>query len=57
MIFFNNTTDSLQPLVDKLTPGNMNFSADLDEKCAQINKEIAKAYQLHDEKNQTNYKE
>ena len=33
MIFFNNTADSLQPLIDKLTPGNMNFAADLDKKC------------------------
>jgi hypothetical protein len=33
MIFFNNTAESLQPLVDKLTPGNMNFAADLDGKC------------------------
>jgi hypothetical protein len=33
MILFDNTAESLQPLVDKLTPGNMNFAADLDEKC------------------------
>jgi hypothetical protein len=57
MIFFNNTADSLQPLIDKLTPGNMNFASDLDKKCAQINKELAKAYDLHDAENQTNYKE
>ena len=33
MILFDNTAESLQPLVDKLTPGNMNFAADLDKKC------------------------
>lgn len=40
VIYYNNTPESLQPFVDKLKPGNMQFAQDLDQRCARVAAEL-----------------
>ena len=40
VIQFNNTKESLQPLVDKLQEGNMKFCENLEQKANKLAKEL-----------------
>ena len=40
VIQFNNTKESLQPLVDKLKEGNMKFCENLETKAKQLAKDL-----------------
>jgi hypothetical protein len=40
VILFNNTAKSLQPLINKLTRGNMNFTSLIDQKRLKVEKEL-----------------
>ena len=40
VIQFNNTKESLQPLVDKLKEGNMKFCENLEQKANKLAKEL-----------------
>ena len=33
VILFDNTKESIQPLIDKLSRGNMKFAKDIEERC------------------------
>ena len=40
VIYMDNTKESLQPLIDKLTPGKMKFAQDIEQRCVELGKEL-----------------
>ena len=45
VILFNNTAKSLQPLINKLTRGNMNFTSSIDQKRLKVEQELPGDFQ------------
>jgi hypothetical protein len=39
-VLFNNTKESLLPLIEKLSRGNMKFARDLDKRYEKLGKEL-----------------
>ncbi|TNV72682.1 hypothetical protein FGO68_gene346 [Halteria grandinella] len=48
VIYFKNTPESLQPLIDNLKRGNMKFASNLEERCHQIAKELPGDFRKQD---------
>ncbi len=48
VILFDNTKESIQPLIDKLSRGNMTFTNDTEEKCVKLGKELTGDFKKQD---------
>jgi hypothetical protein len=52
-VLFNNTKESLLPLIDKLSRGNMKFARDLDKRYEQLGKELPGDFKKQDKEEGT----
>ena len=58
VILFDNTKESIQPLIEKLCCGNMKFAKDIEEKCVKLGKELPDDFKKQDAEEITpNYRE
>ncbi|TNV80944.1 hypothetical protein FGO68_gene1750 [Halteria grandinella] len=48
VVYFKNTPESLQPLIDKLKRGNMKFADNLEERCSKIAQELPGDFRRQD---------
>lgn len=54
VILFNNTQESLIPLLEKVKPSNMHFHKNIEEKAGEILKELRGDFKRQDEAERTN---
>ena len=53
VILFDNTKESIQPLIDKLSRGNMTFAKDIEKRCEQLGKELPGDFKKQDKEEGT----
>lgn len=53
VVLFDNTEGSLQPLIEKLSRGNMTFAADIEQRCERLGKELPGDFKRQDKEEGT----
>jgi hypothetical protein len=48
VVLFDNTPGSIQPLIDKLSRGNMTFATDIEQRCVKLGKELPGDFKRQD---------
>jgi hypothetical protein len=58
VILFDNTIESIQPLIDKISRGNMTFGKDIEKRCELLGRELPGDFKKQDKEEGTvNYSE